>query len=575
MDEVHPSEEQPLDLSEARAAYENALNTLEAALPVEESKPVVIDPAGISWLQVLLQLLLYIPLAMLRGFQHLGRDIGSAFGGRMANTKARLIRITQGRPAIIGGAREDSQNHLRMVLLETLWARDHVQEALEKRNGAPYQFKRDVLAYVMANESRLERLGQQALEAADLETSDLRDAQPTIPNADHWWWYLNYPRAKRARRLSTLWFVLAIVPALGALTLITLLAQRLAINGPDLLSGASVVAQVGLGLGSILAGRELMNDLILRGARVSWQGQITFLLASLFLIVIVVFYFLAPPAAAMVYNVFGQQAIKSGNAAEAELYLESAARLDPDPYAASLLEVGCLYQTLGSPDRAQSVFERVLEADSRLLVARYHLAEIYADRGDYDKALQLTEDGLNLLETARNEMIAGNNDFLPGINTPTELADIEYLMRISRGRAYVESGAPEQAKANLLEASDIYDEIETRQAGSAVPRRSSGVTPQDRTKSACGPHDNLEPFILTTGVNLHYHLARTYDALCDDDTTVNAAMREWRLVRSGVTSNSRQEAWRDDASRRLSSGLTCRDTYGVAGQPVSPAPAGG
>lgn len=574
MDEGYPLEEQPLDLSEARDAYANALNALEAALPPQEGRPIIVDPAAVSWPWLLLRLLLYFPLAMLRGFRRLGRDIGGGLGGRIATTKARLIRITQGRPAIVSGPREDQQNHLRMILLETLWARDHVQVALEKRNGAPYPLKREVLAFVMANESRLERLGQQALETANLDTSDLRDAQPTVPNADHWWWYLNYPRAKRARRLSTVWFLLAIIPALGSITLITLLAQRLAINGPDLLSGASVVAQVGLGLGSILAGRELMNDLIIKGARVSWQGQVTFLLASVFLIVVVIFYYLAPPGAAMVYNAFGQQAIKSGNAAEAELYLESAARLDPDPYAASLLEVGCLYQTLGSPDRAQSVFERVLEADSRLLLARYHLAELYADRGDYNKALQLTEDGLNLLETARDEMIAGNSDFLPGIDTPAELDDIEYLMRISRGRAYERSEAPEQAKANLLEASDLYKKIEARQTSSTAPRRSSGVTAPERSDIACGPDDDLEPFILTTSMNLHYYLALTYDKLCDDDTTAAAAMREWRLVRSGVTSNSRQEAWRDDASRRLASGQTCHDDYG--GQPPTPsAPAGG
>ena len=52
-----------------------------------------------------------------------------------------------------------------------------------------------------------------------------------------------------------------------------------------------------------------------------------------------------------------------------------------------------MYETLGAPDRARSVFERVLEADSRLLLARYHLAELYIDQGNTGQALQLLEDG--------------------------------------------------------------------------------------------------------------------------------------------------------------------------------------
>ena len=68
--------------------------------------------------------------------------------------------------------------------------------------------------------------------------------------------------------------------------------------------------------------------------------------------------------------------------------------------------------------------------------------------------------------------------------------------------------------------------------------------------------------MLGTELNLHYYLARTYDALCDDDATIEAAAEEWRLVRNGRPSNSRQEAWRDEAVRQLSSGETCATNYG-------------
>jgi tetratricopeptide (TPR) repeat protein len=345
---------------------------------------------------------------------------------------------------------------------------------------------------------------------------------------------------------------------------VTLLAQRLAINGPDLLSGASVIAQVGLGLGSIIAGREILNDLISAGVTGSWQGKMTFTLASLFLIVVVIFYFLAPPGAAMIYNIFGQQAINDGNAAEAELYLESAARLDPDPHAASLLEVGCLYEALGAPERAQTVFERVLEADSRLLLARYHLSQLYIDRGEDAQALQLLEDGLNLLDSGREDMANGDYSFLPGVNSEDKANQMEYLMRLARGRAYLESDAPEQARTNLRDAEALFDQIQTQSAALHISAASL-----NRFDLGCGPNDDRRPFILGTELDLHYYLARTYDALCSDEATITAAQEEWRLIRNGRPTSSRQEAWRDDAVRRLSSGQTCTTNYGLGDETVT------
>ena len=563
MDASHP--DQTLDLSEARAAYETALLRLEEALPVIQAAPVIVDPDSVTWTWVFGQAVLMGPRLAGRGLTRAARALRDELRDASRRVKERLVQVGQPQPALLDSPKLAGREHIRQLLLEVLWARDHVQDAIERQNGAPYAVKRDVLAFVMANETRLQRLGQLALETANLDTGDLRDVQPMPPSGDRWWWFLNLPRARLARRMNTVWFLLAIVPALASIVLITLLAQRLAINGPDLLSGASVVAQVGLGLGSILAGRELLRDLILKGARVSWEGQITFALASLFLVVVVLFYFVAPPGAAMVYNIFGQQAINSGNAAEAELYLESAARLDPDPHAAALLEVGCLYQTLGAPDRAQTVFERVLEADSRLLLARYHLAGLYNDRGQTDQALQLLEDGLNLLEAAREDMRSGDYDFLPNVTTEAQTDQMEYLLRLARGRAYLESGAPEQAKSNLRDAEALYNQIAAQINGDAATR--SAALPRDRFDLSCGPGDDLRPYILSTQLTLHYYLARMYDALCDDPATVQAAIEEWRFVRNGQPSSSRQEAWRDDAVLRLSSGATCESNYNLGSNP--------
>ncbi|MBN2305271.1 MAG: hypothetical protein JXQ72_12370 [Anaerolineae bacterium] len=557
MESQHHPSTNTLELSEARVAYESALLHLEEALDLSDRPPVIVDPASITWAQAVRGALLLAPRAAGRAFSALtgaaNREIGEALG----DLKGRLVRFGQDQPAVLGGADLARRDDIRQRLLNVLWARDHVQEAIEHSEGATYETKRQTLAFVMRSETRLQRSGQLAVTTADISTAELRERQPTPPDPARWWWFLNYPRARRVRRMNTFWFILAFIPALASVVLITLLAQRLAINGPDLLSGASLIAQIGLGLGSIIAGRELLNELILRGTSGAWQGKLAFMLASLFMVVIVVFYFLAPPAAATIYNVFGQRAIRAGNAAEAELYLESAARLDPDPHAGALLEVGCLYQTLGAPDRAQTVFERVLEADSRLLLARFHLAQLYSDSGGPNQALQLLEDGLNLLDVGRDDIEGGDPNFLPNIDTLEETENIEYLLRLARGRAYLDANAPEQARTNLRDAEDLFATIADR----VPPGTTTNVT-SGHSDLACGPDDALEPFILSTDMNLHYYLARTYDALCGDEATVEAALEEWRLVRNGRPANSRQEAWRDDAIRRLSSGETCETNYG-------------
>lgn len=557
--EDHTHTPPTIELSEAQLAYQMALEELDQAVRThtpERPEPAVLDPASLSWVHLFLRMLLALPLALVNILWAVLREIGEELGGFLRDLKGRMVVFSHRGPAVIGGAEQTFRNEMRQLLLEVLWARDHVQDAIETPEGASYASKKKTLGFVMDNEARLQRLGQQALVLADMDPGSLRDAQPTAPDPARWWWFVNRPRAKRARRLSTLWFVLSLVPALASVVLVTLLAQRLAINGPDLLSGASVIAQVGLGLASIIAGRELLNDLILRAPQASWHGQLTFALASLFLTVVLIFYFFAPPAAAVIYSVFGQRAIDEGNAAEAELYLESAARLDPDPHAAALLEVGCLYETLGAPDRARRVFERVLEADSRLLLARYHLAELYIDRGDTGQALQLLEDGLSLLDRAREEMAEGNPNYVPDVDTVLEANQMEYLLRLARGRAYVEGDAPEQAKTNLRDAEELYNVLLED-----ADLRSVAV---DRQSLSCGPSEDRRPYIVGTELNLHYFLALTYDALCDDDATVQAAQEEWRLVRNGRPVSSRQEAWRDEAVTRLSSGETCQTNYGMA-----------
>jgi tetratricopeptide (TPR) repeat protein len=551
MDERRPSSEQTVDLSEARIAYQAALFNLDEALPKPPAAPVEVDLADVTLSQALLRALRRLPVALWQAVLAILGIFRNLFRAVSNDLKGRMVRFTQGRHTIVKDSETDSRAVIRDLLLKALWARDYVQDAIERTSSASYVSRSEVLSFVMANEERLQDLGQRALVTGNLDIADLRTSQPRPPDPDRWWWFLNYPGGRFARRMNMVWFVLAIIPALAALVLVTLLAQRLAINGPDLLSGASLVAQVGLGLGGIVAGRELISDLIRRGANTSWQGQVTFALASVFLVVVVLFYYIVPPGAALIYNIFGQQAIRAGNAAEAELYLESAARLDPDPHAAGLMEVGCLYQTLGAPDRAQTVFERALEADSRLLLARYHLAERYSDQAEYAQSLQLLEDGLNLLTDARLRLENGEDSELPGVKTLADADKLQYLLYLARGRAFLENNAPERAQTDLKEAQALFATIEVN----------VGPIDPDKVDLSCNTEDDLGPFIVTTKLNMDYYLARTWDTICDSEKTANDALRLWREIRNSTPINSRQRGWHDEAKRQLSTGYNCLTNY--------------
>lgn len=543
-----------VDLESARRAYQIALEKLQKAMPGfrQDKRRMTIElkrrNLGALIVRLPIDLLLGIVSLFRALFREIGEmvrdvadDIGNTLGGSGKN-RAQTIAIRRA---------EEESARVQHLLLETLWARDYVQYVLEQPEPVPYHVKRDALTYLIEHDDLLDDLRRDVVEKYDLDPAKLRKAQPTSPAAEAWWWFLDNRRSRRARRLNAFWFALATIPTLAAIILVTLLTQRLAINGPDALSGASAIAQIILGLASILAGREVLNAFFFdRSSGRSWQGEATFALASLFFVVVTMFYLVAPPAAAEVYNWFGQQAIDDGNAAEAELYLESATRLDPDPHAANLLEVGCLYLTLGSPDRAESVFERVLEADSRLLLARYYLAELNNDNEEYNRALQLVSDGLNLLTTAQATIENEETTFLAYLDDPVIAREVEYLLRLSLGRAYLETGTFQQAKESLRRAEEILEDL-----------RDLDVVPNATTtiELPCAPDDRLGVYLASTEIDLWYFKARTFDAICSGSDDDEAATEAWRFVRSSKTNNSDQEARRAEAVERLNNFSSCTE----------------
>ena len=441
---------------------------------------------------------------------------------------------------------------MQAILLEVLWSRDYVQYILEQPEPVPYHVKRNTLKFLLDNDNRLDEARRRAVDDTDINFVKLRNGQPTLPPAESWWWYTDNRRTRRARRLNAFWFVAAIFPALAATVLITLLIQRLSVGGFHILSGASFIGELILGGGAVLSGREFLNSFLNdRSSGRSWQGEIAFILAIVLLVVTTGFYTLAPPLAANVYNWFGNQAIETGNAAEAELYFESATRLDPDPHAGNFAEVGCLYLTLGSPDNAQDVFEQVLEADSRLLMTRYHLAQIEIAQGNYDIALQLLTDGLNLLDDTRDDLANGDDPFSPHI-TNTVIADqVEYLLRLALGQAYFEVAESEsisfqQAKSNLRKAQQLFDKLQA--SGHSGIVTSSFELP-------CLADDNLSVFIASTEIDLLYFQANTFYAICANESDADAAEDLWREVRTfSPISSSRQANFKDDAELRLTEG---------------------
>lgn len=536
-----------VDLESARIAYQIALENLLAEFP-DIKEDAQLQSVELKHRNVVEQLL-QIPRGLVVGLISLPISILGEMKEIVVETSADLRATLGDKDARYEEAKRNARSqNLQNLLLEVLWARDYVQYVLEQPEPVPYHIKRKTLQYLMQNDDLLDTLRRRAVDEGDLNPIKLRKSQPTVPDSEAWWWYLDNRRIRRARRVNAFWFVAAIIPSLAAIILITLLTQRLAIDGPDMLSGASALAQLVLGAGSILAGRELLNMFLFdRSSGRSWQGEATFALATLFLIVVASFYAFAPPAAALVYNWFGQQAINSGNAAEAELYLESAARLDPDPHAANLQEVGCLYLNFGSSERAQSVFERVLEADSRLLLSRHHLAEIYIDQGDYETARRLVNDGVNLVTTARARLDE-ENDFLPNVSDVLTTNRMEYLLKLSLARAQLEVGDVQSAIQNLREAQDIYDQLEASGIFRAAVQGETVEFP------CIFEGTDLDSYIEITEHDLLYLNARLIEATCQpgDNQDVKAA---WTSVVRSRSYNTRQETQIAEAKERVNSDI--------------------
>lgn len=539
------TEEAGVDLESALKAYEIALDTLLREYPdlhqnVRATVEIREDQSLWDGLVFILRLIFSVFLllwSIIRGIWFIIEETADDLRALLYPKTARLEASQASAEA----------RRMQSILLEVLWARDYVQYILEQPEPVPYHVKRDTLKFLLDNDNRLDEARRRAVEDTDINFVRLRNDQATFPPEDAWWWYTDNRRTRRARRLNAFWFIAAVAPALSATVLVTLLIQRLSVGGFHILSGASFIGEIILGGGVILSGREFLNSFLNdRSSGRSWQGEITFILATLLLVVTVGFYSLAPPLAAEVYNWFGDRAIATGNAAEAELYLESAARLDPDPHAGNFAEVGCLYLTLGSPDNAQEVFNRVLEADSRLLLARYHLAQIEIEQGNYEIALQLITDGLNLLDDTRDDL--GNNDepFSPHITDETIADQVEYLLRLAFGQAYYEVASYQQAKSNLGQAQRIFNRL---QEDGAIG------TPQRSFDLPCLADSDLSTFIASTEIDLLYFQAKTFDEICANESDAQAAEDFWfEVLTFSPTSSSRQANFKADAEVRRTEG---------------------
>jgi tetratricopeptide (TPR) repeat protein len=544
-----------IDLESARQAFETALNQLLQEFPdLRYTKTDTVELREEHSLWDWFQAGIMAVLSLFRLLWGFIRGIWLVIALTIEDIRALL---NPQRASLEATQKSVEARRIQTLLLEALWARDHIQYMLQQAIPVPYEVKRDSLQYLNQNDDLLDQLRREAIERFDLDPVALRKSQPTSPPPEAWWWFIDHRRERRTRQLNAFWFIAAIFPALAAIILITLLTQRLAISGLDILSGASVVAQMILGGGTVLAVRELLNAFLLdRSSGRSWQGEISFVLASLFLVVIVGFYYMAPPAAAEVYNFFGQRAIESGNAAEAELYLESATRLDPDPHAGNLAQVGCLYLSRGAPERAQGVFERVLEADSRLLIARYHLAGIYTDQAEFDTALQLISDGLNLLDTNEERLVQGEDLLLPRIDNQTTTQKVRYLLRLAFGEAYLGVGSFQQAKFHLLNAEALLLNL---QEGGAVGNATRTLD------IPCLETDEMNIFLANSEMDLKYFEARTFDAICASDNTNPVAVQEnntaaeaaWREVLVLPVTTSIHANYKAEAELRLR--LDCTD----------------
>lgn len=171
-----------------------------------------------------------------------------------------------------------------------------------------------------------------------------------------------------------------------------------------------------------------------------------------------------------VYMNLGNTAFRQGDQERAlELYQKE---FQQNPSAEVLHQIGWFYGKISQPDSALSAYNKALEFDSTHTKTLMRLAEIYKEDGELEKALALTQQGIELAPTNTNyryflgSLLLLKGDIPEAINTLGRVVyerPWHYWANYNLGQALIRSGEPEKGQVYLTRAEKLQEELKNIQ----------------------------------------------------------------------------------------------------------------
>lgn len=424
-------------------------------------------------------------------------------------------------------------------LLKALFARDYIQSFLEKEASRFHPVDDDLVKRVNKSDEKLKNLWKEKnRKIASANLAAIRRSRTVPLRRDSRWWWYQPPRSRPHWLRDNIVFLLILIVLLALALRFTITAiPRMELIYDTLKATASTVISV-----LSLAGQLLIGGGVLVLARHAFgflQRQLekhleevpryfTLGVALLSLAVLLSFFsWIARPITAWIYDLGGRYFVTQADADQAWVYLGSATALDPLLYARDFALVGCLYLTPPdrAPEAARSNFQRVLEADPRLVLAQIHLANLYIEDDEIDN---YNEQLLN----AQALLLAADLTQDPSLQNTTQfnVDTLAYLLSLYRGHVYLELGEYQRAKADLEASWNLYTSNLSARVGNEAPN------PNIVPCSVPNQEDDrqFKAYLASTPLNLRYWQARTLDALiCTGEgilSDAEAAEEAWMFV---------------------------------------------
>jgi tetratricopeptide (TPR) repeat protein len=359
------------------------------------------------------------------------------------------------------------------VIVNALALRDQLHFAIsdyEELNGEDLQqiYKLDAALFKHVSS---------AAKKHKLDVGKWRDIFPSRDNLQ-WWWYLDKRLVRRDGKITpeepiSWMFLLSGVVVAMALGIMLLTTQSLWSNGLELVGNVNLVLQGLAGIGLVTEqGRNLLNQIgesfgkltpiddtekMFLNVPEAKAGRGLFIGSLIFLSIVLITTFLLLPIAAVGLHRLGITALESGNVTGARFYFDLSIRIRPDfglfpkpDSAASMAQVGVLFWQDGNVPAAIDAFEQALSADSRLVLAQYHLGRIYTGQGEFHRAATMFDRCINLL----------NDHLASEIRLPvTDDLAKQQLFRcyVARADAYMLSGVTLATLADLRSARELVE----------------------------------------------------------------------------------------------------------------------